>query len=484
MSDLWIPQEAPPGMEFLHLAWDPEAQWVACWLMAVTPARSCPTCGTLSDRVHTSYVRQPDELPVGDRRLRFFVVARRFWCDQPECDQQIFCERLEWVPADGRRTLALAQWIIDWALITSAEEAAETAARHGVVVSGDTILRRIRALPDPPQVAPKVVGIDDWALRKGHRYATVIVDLERRQIIDCLSDRSVETVTKWLKAHPSVEVVSRDRAEAYAKTSREGAPKAQPVADRFHVLENFGDALERFFQRRLPTLAAFQPSGAVEASAPSTPETAEATPSHTLRTQRYTEIQARWQRGESISDIAKDLALDRKTVRKYATAPTCPAPTPSGRRSSLLDPYIPQLQTLWEQGERKVEALWAAAKAAGYAGSRVTVKRWVTRHRRQPTVDSPPHRPKPRQVAAWYLSRWDHLSRTTTRPLSLILTDPECQRVYTLTHPLHTIIRYRRGEALTAWLAAAEATKIPELVRFAAGIRHDAQAVRNGCLVI
>jgi len=85
MSDLWIPQEAPPGMEFLHLAWDPEAQWVACWLMAVTPARPCPTCGTLSDRVHTSYVRQPDELPVGDRRLRFFVVARRFWCDQPEC---------------------------------------------------------------------------------------------------------------------------------------------------------------------------------------------------------------------------------------------------------------------------------------------------------------------------------------------------------------------------------------------------------------
>jgi len=408
-------------------------------------------------------VRQPDELPVGDRRLRFFVVARRFWCDQPECDQQIFCERLEWVPAYGRRTLALAEWIIDWALITSAEEAAETAARHGVVVSGDTILRMIRALPDPPQEPPKVVGIDDWALRKGHRYATVIVDLERRQIIDCLPDRSVETVTKWLKAHPSVEVVSRDRAEAYAKASREGAPEAQPVADRFHVLENFGDALERFFQRRLPTLAAFQPSvAAVEAGSPSTQETAEAFPSHTLRTQRYTEIQARRQRGESISHIAKDLAIDSKTVYKYATAPTCPSPTPSHRRSSLLDPYIPQLQTLWEQGKRNVETpMGGPAQAAGYPGSRVTVQRWVTRHRRHPTGDSPTRRPEPRQVAAWYLSRWDHLTRTTTTPLSLILTDPECQRVYTLTHQLHTIIRYRRGEALTAWLAAAEATKIP-----------------------
>ena len=152
-------------------------------------------------------------------------------------------------------------------------------------------------------------------------------------------------------------MVSRDRAEAYAKASRDGAPEAQPVADRFHVLENFGDALERFFQRRLPTLAAFQPSVAVEASSPSTQETAEASPSHTLRTQRYTEIQARRQRGESISHIAKELAHDRKTVHKYATAPTCPSPTPSHRRFSLLDPYIPQLQTLWEQGKRNVEAL-------------------------------------------------------------------------------------------------------------------------------
>ncbi len=218
-------------MEFLHLAWDAEAQWVACRLMAVTPDRPCPTCGTLSDRVHTSDVHQPDELPFGDRRVRFFVVARRFWCDQLACDQQTFCERLEWVPAYGRRTLALAlaQWIIEWALITRVEEAAETAARHGVVVSGDTILRLIRALPDSPQEPPKVVGIDDWGLRKGHRYATVTVDFWTATDIDCLPDRSVETVTQWLKVHPSVDVVSRARAEAYAKASREGAPEAHPL---------------------------------------------------------------------------------------------------------------------------------------------------------------------------------------------------------------------------------------------------------------
>ena len=110
--------------------------------------------------------------------------------------------------------------------------------------------------------------------------------------------------------------------------------------------------------------------------------------------------------------------------------------------------------------------------------------RVLNRHRRPSPVDLPPRRPKRRQVAAWYLSRWDHLPRTTTRSLSLILTDPECQRVYTLTHQLHTLIRHRRGAALTPWLTAAKATKIPELVRFATSIHQDEQAVRNGCTVI
>ena len=95
MSDLLLSQAAPPGMEFLHLEWDSKASWFAAWLLAVVPARPCPNCGTRSERVHSLYVRQPDEVPFGDRRLRFFVGARRFWCDQLECPQKIFCERLQ-----------------------------------------------------------------------------------------------------------------------------------------------------------------------------------------------------------------------------------------------------------------------------------------------------------------------------------------------------------------------------------------------------
>ena len=131
-----------------------------------------------------------------------------------------------------------------------------------------------------PKEPTKVVGIGDWALRKGHRYVTVIVDLERRQIVILdLSDRPVTTVTQRLKAHSTVNVLSRGPAEAY--TMPKGALWAQPVADRFHVLENFGDALERFFQRRLPALAAFQLATTVESRSPSTQETAEASPRHT-----------------------------------------------------------------------------------------------------------------------------------------------------------------------------------------------------------
>ena len=124
MSDLLLSQAAPPGMEFLHLEWDSEASWFAAWLLAVVPARPCPNCGTRSERVHSLYVRQPDEVPFGDRRLRFFVVARRFWCDQLECPQKIFCERLHWLSAYGRKTCALARWITDWALGTGSSSVA------------------------------------------------------------------------------------------------------------------------------------------------------------------------------------------------------------------------------------------------------------------------------------------------------------------------------------------------------------------------
>src|SRR5262249_23079590 len=106
-----------------------------------------------------------------------------------------------------------------------------------------------KRLPNEPAEPPRVVGIDDWAWRKGQRYGTVVVDLERSDVIDLLPDRDADTAAAWLKAHPGVEVISRDRSAAYAQAATEGASQAEQVADRWHLLKNLREAVERVLER-------------------------------------------------------------------------------------------------------------------------------------------------------------------------------------------------------------------------------------------
>ena len=118
-----------------------------------------------------------------------------------------------------------------------------------MTTSPDTLLRRVKRLKNESAPPPRIVGIDDWAWRKGQRYGTIVVDLERGDVIDLLPDRDAETVAAWLKAHPGVEVVSRDRSAAYAQAATEGASQAEQVADRWHLLKNLREAVERVLER-------------------------------------------------------------------------------------------------------------------------------------------------------------------------------------------------------------------------------------------
>jgi transposase len=121
-------------------------------------------------------------------------------------------------------------------------------------LSGDTVLRILRATPLTAQSAPRVLGMDDFALRKGRIYGTVLVDLEQHRPVDLLPERTAETVTTWLRAHPEVEVIARDRAQDYARGAAEGAPHATQVADRFHLMCNLHEVLTRYLQRVAPAL--------------------------------------------------------------------------------------------------------------------------------------------------------------------------------------------------------------------------------------
>jgi len=236
-------------------------------LMRVTSNRACslcPLCSTPSHALHSYYRRKPADLPCAGRPIRLLLTVRKFFCRNVACSRKVFSERLpELLQPASRLTTRLreALQIIGFAL--NGEGGARLACRLGMPISATTLLRSLHLVPPPPIGKVRVVGLDDWARRRGQRYGTIIIDQERHVVIDLLAERSPQSVQKWLEAHPEIEIVSRDRGGTYVEGASLGAPQATQVADRWHILANLGDAVEEFLIRahiRLPEIPATEPT--------------------------------------------------------------------------------------------------------------------------------------------------------------------------------------------------------------------------------
>ena len=214
----------------------------------------CPVCGRDSYRVHSRYSRTVSDLPWHWVSVTLEIHARRFFCDEAWCERRIFCERLPKIAARARKTDCLEEALLAIAFELGGRVGARLVVELGLVAGRDVLLRRVRSAPLPDVGKVRVLGVDDFAFKKGNSYGTILVDLERRRLVGLLPERSTESVAAWLRSHPRVAVATRDRSHVYRQGISEGAPGAVQVADRWHLLHNLSLALEGFLLQKQPAL--------------------------------------------------------------------------------------------------------------------------------------------------------------------------------------------------------------------------------------
>ena len=249
------------------------------------------------------------------------------------------------------------------------------------------LLARMRTYPLTPPTTPRVLGIDDFAFRRGRRYGTIVVDLERHRPVDLLPERSAQVVAAWLTAHPGVEIISRDRGGDYAAGAREGAPDAVQIADRFHLIKNLGEVVERVVRRHAHVVEQQTATTPLAHSVATAPPRSETQQTHdqvndSIR-RRYEAIHARAARGMSGEQIARELGLHRHTVERNLRLPHCPKRARHPRRPTMLDPYESYLSQRWAEGCHTARRLWREIVAQGFPGSYQPVSRFAAYLRQQ-----------------------------------------------------------------------------------------------------
>jgi transposase len=481
-------------------------------LMTTAPVAGCPRCTMPSSSVHSRYQRHLTDLPWGPLAVRIRLLVRKFICRNPSCPRRIFTERVPGLVAPyARKTHRLIAALQAIGVALGGQAGARLAHLLGLPASRDTLLRLVRRLPLPNLPPLSAIGVDDWAHRKRQRYGTIVVDLEQRRPVALLHDREAETLAHWLRMHPGVTVIARDRMKAYMDGARAGAPQATQVADRFHLLQNLAEALDQVFSAQEPALKAVstarsrtpvvQPDGQTAVPVPPSPPTPQAQTQAAQRRSRrlatYEQVWSLHRQGWSNRAIAQQLGMRRMTVVRYLQAPTFPERKGrSDTGKSVLTPYKEHLLKRWNAGCREALQLFRDLRRRGYTGSYPTVARYAQRLRQaqglQPRERRPGQtlprvvevQPQPlttRQATRLVLKRPEHRTNVDRQLLAHLESQHhDLAEAIGLAQDFGALVRQRQADRFDAWLARAVASGVAPLRRFAAGLRADYEAVKAG----
>lgn len=452
----------------------------------------CPQCQRPSNHVHSHYLRSLADLPWEGIPVRIQLHVRRLFCRFPDCGQRIFTERLpNTVMRSGRRTCRLSAAIKEIALALGGEGGSRLARQLGILASGSTLLRELRR--QRMEVAargPRVLGIDDWAWRKGHRYGTILCDLEKGKVVDLLPERSEASTEDWIRQHPGTEIVSRDRASLYAEAATKAVPAAVQVADRWHLLHNLSEAVvdALAIHHRLLTEVAKDTSQKTEVSIAAPPPDDLAPPRSRRQKARqqanrerrlacYNAVMEQVHQGITQVEIARRCGLGVRTIRRWIRARGFPE-RKTFPRSTTVDPHCDYIRERWQQGCHNGTRLWHELRERGFTGQSAIVRNWIRKHYgprrcrfKAKSSSSPAKRASPRQTA-WLLLKQPEDARSYLEEL--------CRRspqIATLAAVAREFCRMIRQRDASAWPCWREQAKHSPLANFARHLNHDEAAL-------
>ena len=473
-----------------------ESGRLCVWARARAGEAACPKCGAASARVHSRYSRRLSDLAAGGRRVVIRLTVRRFFCEAPGCGKRTFAEQVAGLTSRyARRTPPLKAALGAVAASLAGRAGSRLAASLGMRAGRTCMLRLLMAQPVQGPGAVRVLGVDDFAFRRGRVYGTLLIDVETGKPADLLPDREAATLARWLKDHPGTEVICRDRAGAYADGAREGAPAAIQVADRWHLWHNLAGHAEKTVARHRECLREPEPeddpaagAGAVaalqQAAAAAAARRAGTSPLASRTRERWEQVQALKAQGLGVKPIMRETGLAKATVRRFYRAVTIDellAKTRDGR-PSILDPHKDYLHRRWAEGCTTARQLHAEVRQQGYDGSYATVREYLCAFRTSGAVPpAAPGTPKARDITRWVLSRPDSLEEDEA--LKLKQARERCPHLDALARHVAgfaKILTGRHGDQLDRWIAAVEADDQPDLHSFTNGLKRDYDAVRNG----
>jgi transposase len=431
-----------------------EAVTAAAGLLLVTgraraDETACPGCGTVPARVHSRYARTLADAAAGGRPVAIVLTVRRFFCTAPGCPRKTFAEQVDGLTTPyARKTPLLATMLERIAVALAGRAGSRLAAGLGLPASRQVMLRLIMAAPDPQAASPRVLGVDDFAIRRGQHYGTLLIDIETGAPLDLIEGRDARPLADWLAVHPGVEVICRDRSGSYADGARTGAPGAVQVADRFHLWQNLAKAVEKCAAAHRACLV------------------------RQLRAE-----------GRGLREIARHLGWGLHTVQRLHRAATWQELADArwkGPRPSKLDPFKPYLDQHADGAHGTIRRLFVEIQSQGYDGSYPVVRDYLARNSpaREPL---PPAPPTVRDVTSWLCRRPGTLTEDEKPRLKAILDRcPELQAASEQVRAFAAMITHLTGENLPQWIDTARTTGLPGISSFAKALEKDLDAVTNG----